>query len=55
METTEHSVAPSTSQIPEDQAQSRQEVQPIFKIENITVIKPPLLKIFYWESLKIDQ
>uniref|UniRef100_A0A1I8N173 Uncharacterized protein n=1 Tax=Musca domestica TaxID=7370 RepID=A0A1I8N173_MUSDO len=26
----------------------------IFKIENITVIKPPLLKIFYWQKFDID-
>uniref|UniRef100_A0A1A9W420 Uncharacterized protein n=1 Tax=Glossina brevipalpis TaxID=37001 RepID=A0A1A9W420_9MUSC len=27
----------------------------LFKIENITVIKPPLLKIYYWEYLDIDK
>lgn len=26
----------------------------IFKIENITVIKPPLLKIFYWQKFDTD-
>ncbi|XP_061387928.1 uncharacterized protein LOC133322994 [Musca vetustissima] len=26
----------------------------IFEVENITVIRPPLLKIFYWQKLDID-
>uniref|UniRef100_A0A1I8NUR9 Uncharacterized protein n=1 Tax=Stomoxys calcitrans TaxID=35570 RepID=A0A1I8NUR9_STOCA len=28
--------------------------QAYFKIENITVIKPPLLKVYYWQSLDIE-
>ncbi|KAM7347113.1 uncharacterized protein ACRADG_006775 [Cochliomyia hominivorax] len=57
METFPHPVSPTTSQLLEDET-TPSDLQDseigIFKIENITVISPPLLKIFYWESLDID-
>ena len=28
--------------------------QKSFKVDNITVVTPPLLKIFYWQRLDID-
>ncbi|KAI9589459.1 hypothetical protein GQX74_007628 [Glossina fuscipes] len=27
----------------------------LFKIENITVVRPPLLKVYYWEYLDVDK
>lgn len=52
METNVHHVSPCTTL--SKSISERQEAQPIFKIENLTVIKPPLLKVFYWESLDIE-
>ncbi|XP_073830564.1 uncharacterized protein isoform X1 [Musca autumnalis] len=34
--------------------EEKQPCHDIFKIENITVIKPPLLKIFYWQKFDIE-
>lgn len=41
--------ATELSDLPYDPEESHQK----FKIENITVINPQLLKIFYWQSLDI--
>ncbi|XP_065365414.1 uncharacterized protein LOC135958440 [Calliphora vicina] len=56
MENIPPAVSPSTpppEETPEIPVDS-QDFQTRFKIENITVAKPPLLKIFYWESLDIE-
>lgn len=46
-------VSPATP--PPEETVEIQEFQPRFKIENITVAKPPLLKIYYWKSLDMEK
>ncbi|XP_037826060.1 uncharacterized protein LOC119614039 [Lucilia sericata] len=56
MEYFSHPVSPITPPPPEsvEDPENIKKLPPQFQFENITVAKPPLLKIYYWESLDLE-
>lgn len=56
MEDTQHPVSECTIANDEgiETSQNHKTCNKSFKVENITVVKPPLLKVYYWQNLGID-
>ncbi|KAI8118897.1 hypothetical protein FF38_10922 [Lucilia cuprina] len=56
MENYPHPISPTTPPPQEtvEKPEDAKKLPPQFQIENITVAKPPLLKIYYWESLDLE-